>query len=103
MLGADTHLDTVPWFWSDQYDLSLQMAGLVDEGRRTARRDGTDGAFILFHLADDGRLDAASGIGPGDCIAKDIRLAEMLIARRAYPDPALLAQPYIRLKSLLAA
>ena len=46
---------------------------------------------------------AASGIGPGNCIAKDIRLAEMLIARRAYPDPALLAQPYIRLKSLLDA
>jgi hypothetical protein len=46
---------------------------------------------------------AASGIGPGNCIAKDIRRAEMLIARRAYPDPALLAQPYIRLKSLLAA
>jgi 3-phenylpropionate/trans-cinnamate dioxygenase ferredoxin reductase subunit len=36
-------------------------------------------------------------------LQKDIRLAEMLIARRAYPDPALLTQPYIRLKSLLAA
>jgi hypothetical protein len=46
---------------------------------------------------------AASGIGPGNCIAKDIRPAEMLIAHRAYPDPASLTQPYIRLKNLVDA
>ena len=50
------------------------------------RRDLGDGAFILFHLAADGRLVAASGIGPGNAVARDIRLAEMLIARRAAPS-----------------
>ena len=75
----------MPWFWSDQYDLTLQIAGLADEGAQTVRRDLGDGAFILFHLAADGRLVAASGIGPGNAVARDIRLAEMLIAtaRRA--------------------
>ena len=52
----------------------------------TVRRELGDGAFILFHLAPDGRLLAASGIGPGNAVARDIRLAEMLIARQATPD-----------------
>jgi len=99
---AEPHA-AVPWFWSDQYELTLQIAGLPDEGMGTVRRDLGDGAFLLFHIAADGRLVAASGIGPGNAVARDIRLAEMLIARRATPPPEKLAAPETKLKSLLAA
>ena len=95
-------VSAVPWFWSDQHDLTLQIAGLADGADRHVRRDLGDGAFILFHLAPDGRLLAASGIGPGNAVARDIRLAEMLIAKGARPDPAALASPDVKLKSLLA-
>lgn len=100
--GSETHA-AVPWFWSDQYDLTLQIAGLSDEGRGTVRRELGDGAFLLFHLGGDGRLVAASGIGRGNAVARDIRLAEMLIARSARPKPADLAAPEVKLKALLAA
>ncbi|WP_292151018.1 oxidoreductase C-terminal domain-containing protein, partial [Mesorhizobium sp.] len=103
MLGANEAHAAVPWFWSDQYGLTLQIAGLSDEGRSTVRRDLYDGAFILFHLAEDGRLVAASGIGPGNAVARDIRLAEMLIAKRATPAPEALGSQSVKLKSLLAA
>ena len=103
MAGADEAISSLPWFWSDQYDLTLQIAGLPDEGKHTVRRLLGDDAFILFHLADDGRLVAASGIGHGTAVAKDIRLAEMLIGRRACPDPVSLEAPAFKLKSLLAA
>jgi 3-phenylpropionate/trans-cinnamate dioxygenase ferredoxin reductase subunit len=103
MLGAGEAHAAVPWFWSDQYGLTLQIAGLSDEGRSTVRRDLDDGAFILFHLAEDGRLVAASGIGPGNAVARDIRLAEMLIAKRARPAPDALQSQAVKLKSLLAA
>ncbi|PBC08491.1 FAD-dependent oxidoreductase [Mesorhizobium sp. WSM3859] len=103
MLGADEAHAAVPWFWSDQYGLTLQIAGLSDEGKSIVRRDLDDGAFILFHLAQDGRLVAASGIGPGNAVARDIRLAEMLIAGRAKPAPEALGSQAVKLKSLLAA
>lgn len=103
MLGAGEAHAAVPWFWSDQYGLSLQIAGLSDEGKTTVRRDLGDGAFILFHLAEDGRLVAASGIGTGNAVARDIRLAEMLIAKRAKPSPEALGSQDVKLKSLLAA
>ncbi len=103
MLGANEAHAAVPWFWSDQYGLTLQIAGLSDEGKSVVRRDLDDSAFILFHLADDGRLVAASGIGPGNAVARDIRLAEMLIARHARPQAGRLADAGVKLKSLLAA
>lgn len=103
LLGGEAVIDAVPWFWSDQYALGLQVAGLSDEGATTVRRDLGDGAFILFSLAADGRLVAASGVGPGNAVARDIRLAEMLIAKRAHPDPSRLASPDTKLKALLAA
>ena len=101
MLGLVVPYAAIPWFWSDQHDLCLQIAGLPDEGRTEARRELGDGALILFHLAQDRRLVAASAVGPLGRIARDVRLAEMLIARRATPDPASLASPGVTLKSLL--
>jgi 3-phenylpropionate/trans-cinnamate dioxygenase ferredoxin reductase subunit len=100
MLGAGEAVSAVPWFWSDQYDLTLQIAGLAEGAVTTVRRPVGEG-FVLFHLGPDGRLLAASGIGPGNAIAKDVRLAEMMIARGAHPDPEALATAP-NLKKLLA-
>ncbi|NEJ20392.1 ferredoxin reductase [Rhizobium leguminosarum] len=103
MLGFNEAVSAVPWFWSDQYDMTLQISGLAEGAAMHQRRDLGAGAFILFHLDADGRLIAASGIGPGNAVARDIRLAEMLISARAHPNPAALAASDIKLKSLLAA
>ncbi len=103
MLGADVTYDAVPSFWSDQYELTLCIAGLTDAAANSISRDLGEGLSLTFHLAKDGRLIAASSIGPDSKIAKEIRLAEMLIAKRLHPDPMALMSPDIRLKSLLAA
>jgi 3-phenylpropionate/trans-cinnamate dioxygenase ferredoxin reductase subunit len=98
MLGSDDIYQSVPWFWSDQYDLGMQIAGLAGEASRTIRRDIGQDAFILFHLGSDGRLLAASGIGIGNSVARDIRLSEMLISKLVCPDALALADPSIGLK-----
>jgi 3-phenylpropionate/trans-cinnamate dioxygenase ferredoxin reductase subunit len=103
MLGLPGSYAGVPWFWSDQHDLSLQVAGLTDAAVRETPRVRADGAEIWFGLAGDGRLVAAAGIGPGNAVARDIKVAEMLIARRAAPDPAALADAAVGLKTLLRA
>jgi 3-phenylpropionate/trans-cinnamate dioxygenase ferredoxin reductase subunit len=103
LLGVSECYCAVPWFWSDQYELHLQIAGMVDEGPRTIARDLGSESRLFFHLAQDGRLVAASGIGMIGKVAKEVRLAEMLIAKAARPDPAALASPAVKLKGLLAA
>jgi len=101
ILGHDQPISAVPWFWSDQYDLTLQVAGLAEGAATHVTRRLGGNAFIEFHMAQDGRLLAASGISEGNAVARDIRIAEMLIARRARPDPEKLSDPDIRMKSLL--
>jgi 3-phenylpropionate/trans-cinnamate dioxygenase ferredoxin reductase subunit len=102
MLGGSEAYAAVPWFWSDQYDETLQVAGLTDEAVTTVERDLGAGRLV-FGLAGDGRLVAASGVGPNGAIARDIRLAEMMIARRVHPDRTALSSPTVKLKTLLAA
>lgn len=100
MLGADAAFVPQPWFWSDQYDLGLQVAGTPDAGHDLVLRPLADQGELAFYL-EDGQLVAAAGLGVGNGVAKDIRLAQMLIAVGARPDPVALADPGVNLKLLL--
>jgi 3-phenylpropionate/trans-cinnamate dioxygenase ferredoxin reductase component len=103
IMGEKAACDTVPWFWSDQYDLSLQIAGLPSLGASMAARVMDDGAVILFHLTPSGKIVGATGLGRAESIGRDVRLAQILIANRAHPDPALLRDPAAGLKSIVKA
>jgi 3-phenylpropionate/trans-cinnamate dioxygenase ferredoxin reductase subunit len=50
ILGADAPNPEVPWFWSEQFDLKLQMAGLLlDPEQATMRGDRGSDSFSVFH------------------------------------------------------
>lgn len=54
MLGEETVYDPVPWFWSDQYDVKLQIAGLAEGYDRTELvGDPGEGRFALRYFAGD--------------------------------------------------
>jgi 3-phenylpropionate/trans-cinnamate dioxygenase ferredoxin reductase subunit len=101
MLGGSKNHTAVPWFWSDQYELGLQIAGMADMGPVTVARKVNDETLVLFHLADDGTLMGASGIGPGNAISRDIKFAEMMIAKGSKPPQDVLADPAQQLKALV--
>lgn len=101
MLGEEQAYASVPWFWSDQYDLSLQVAGIMVDGGILVKRELDKGGVIQFQLDDAGTLVAVAGVGPGNSVAKDIKIAEKLIEKQARPDETLLADKSVNLKSLL--
>lgn len=82
LLGRPIVHDAVPWFWSDQYDAKIQMAGLPGpDDEILLRGDPAAGRFSLLHLR-DGRLAAVDSIGwPQDHMA-----ARKLIATRPIVD-----------------
>jgi 3-phenylpropionate/trans-cinnamate dioxygenase ferredoxin reductase component len=103
MLGADDAYSNVPWFWSDQYDLTAQLAGIFDLSRPIDQRETGDDTVIVFQCGIDGRLRAAGGVGHGNSVAKDIKVLEKLIERDTSVDPAALRDPDTNLKRLLKA
>lgn len=82
MLGARKAYRELPWFWSDQYDHQLQVAGEPSLGKRSIVRNISDDAEIHFDLNGEGQLVGASGFGPMSGLAKEMRLARMLVERR---------------------
>ncbi len=62
MLGRPTPYAEVPWFWSDQYDLKMQIAGLSRPGDDLVLRgDPTGRKFAVFHLR-KGRVAAVEAV-----------------------------------------
>jgi 3-phenylpropionate/trans-cinnamate dioxygenase ferredoxin reductase subunit len=101
MLDGIGEYEAVPWFWSDQYDSTLQVTGLPSLGERTVARHPGDGSLLTFHLDESGRLVGAAGAGRLGVIAKEIRIAEKMISQRLAPDPDALSDRNLPLKAIL--
>lgn len=82
MLGAGQGISGVPW--SDQYDLTLQIAGLADGAETLVRRDGKDGTVLLFHLAPDGACSPPPASAPVTRSPRRSAWPEMLIAKSGH-------------------
>jgi len=94
ILGGDDAYDQVPWFWSDQYDLKLQIVGLSTGYDRTVLRgDPATRTFSCAYLRDD-RLIAVDAVNN----PKDFMQAKALVAKGATPDPDRLGDAGIPLK-----
>jgi 3-phenylpropionate/trans-cinnamate dioxygenase ferredoxin reductase component len=99
MLGQDAPYRAVPWFWSDQYDIKLQMAGLsAGYDQLVLRGDpATQRSFAAFYLR-EGQLIAADTVSR----PQDFMFARKLVAARTQLDPAQLADESVALKTLAA-
>jgi len=96
MCGGQARHEHVPWFWSDQYDVKLQIAGLsqgYDEA--VLRGDPQSGSFALYYLA-QGELLAVDAVNS----PRDFMTGKRWIAERKHPDAAKLGDTSIDLKTL---
>ena len=97
MLGHPIAYDSVPWFWSDQYDIKLQTVGLLNEyDDVVVRGDIQSNKFSAFYLK-AGRLIAMDAINS----PADFMLSKKLIEAKVHPEKSLLADSSLALKSLL--
>jgi len=94
--GVESHYSQVPWFWSDQYELKLQIAGL-SEGYDDVvlRGDPSNGSFACCYLK-DGVLIAVDAINS----PREFMQSKALIAERAKIDRDKLADAELALKDL---
>lgn len=99
MLGHAVPYDQPHWFWSDQYDVSLQYAGYAPDWDDIVIRGSVDDLdFCAFYLT-GGVLRAAFGIDRGT----DVALARELIAQRRVIETATLADDDVDLAELASA
>lgn len=98
--GKDKVYRSLPWFWSDQYDLKLQIAGLSQGYDEVVIRGDKDASrsFVAFYLK-EGKLISA------DCVNRpqEFMISKKIISEGLPVDPARLADESIAPKELLAS
>jgi 3-phenylpropionate/trans-cinnamate dioxygenase ferredoxin reductase subunit len=95
MLGGEKIYAAVPWFWSDQYELKLQMVGFSADGdTQVLRGDQSTNEFAVFYLKDN-KVVAADAVNS----PREFMVAKQLYGKEV--DPAVLADPEADLKTLI--
>jgi 3-phenylpropionate/trans-cinnamate dioxygenase ferredoxin reductase subunit len=98
MLGQDVVYDRVPYFFSDQYDVGMEYAGLSGPGDEVVfRGDPATREFVAFWLR-DGRVTAGMNVNVWD-VNEHI---QELVRSRATVDRARLVDPDVPLETLVA-
>jgi len=98
ILGGSVAYEAKPWFWSDQYQAKLQIAGLNTGYDRIVTRPGEGGAVSFWYYRGDDLL-AVDAMNDSRAYMVGKRLIEM----GKSPDAAVVADPALDLKALLKA
>ncbi len=102
MMGGQTPYVSHPWFWSDQYDHQLQVSGEPGLAVSTVTRPLEGDDVLVFYSDAHGKLVGACGWGLSSRMSKELKLARTLVERGVAPAAAALADPTVKLKSLLS-
>jgi 3-phenylpropionate/trans-cinnamate dioxygenase ferredoxin reductase subunit len=101
--GSDQPYAEVPWFWTDQHEVNLQIAGAPTPGEvveLVRRGKPKDGRFTVFQLDRDGRVVGGATVNNG----RDMRFVKQLIANNQRPpERAALADPAVKLMEVCRA
>jgi 3-phenylpropionate/trans-cinnamate dioxygenase ferredoxin reductase component len=101
LLGEPSPYRDVPWAWSDQHDLQVQVAGDPLGGAETVTRgdpEGPEGRVVVALRA--GRAVGVAGVGHGNGVGRAVRPIATLIGRGVPVTAAELADPSVDLRGL---
>lgn len=97
LCGRTPPTPEIPWFWSDQYDLKLQIAGLPFDATETVvRGETTSGHFALFHLTAEGIVQAVEAVNAGP----EFMAGKLLIGQGRRVDRVRLRDPAVSMKEI---
>ena len=99
--GIKSEYLSVPWMWSDQFDLNLQLTGLCDDYHEIIERgEDIENGIIHFFIKDD-KIVGACGLGLVGKVGRDIRIASKLIEKQTIVDKKILSDQNQKLNPLL--
>jgi 3-phenylpropionate/trans-cinnamate dioxygenase ferredoxin reductase subunit len=100
--GAPKPYHQVPWFWSDQYDVKLQIAGVpLEIDQKILRGDDSTNSFAWFYFTGDKLTGVTAVNRPAEFMAGRM-LIEKSLKGEAIADPAKLADEAMKPKEWLA-
>ena len=102
IVGKKTSYNEVPWMWSDQFNLNLQLTGICNNYETFIQRGSNVEEGIIYLFLKNRMIQGACGVGVGGKIGRDIRLAGKLSERKIKVTKEILSDKNIKLNKLLS-
>lgn len=99
--GIKTEYTSIPWMWSDQFNLNLQLTGLCDKYDEVIIRGNTLENGIIHFFIKNNKILGACGLGLIGKVGRDIRIASKLIEKNIIVDKKILLDQNTKLNKLM--
>ena len=100
LIGLKTSYSEIPWMWSDQFNLNLQLTGICNDYETYVQRGSTLEEGIIYFFLKNRKIMGACGLGVGGKIGRDIRLAGKLSEKKIKVTKELLSDKNIKLNKI---
>jgi len=99
--GIKTEYSSIPWMWSDQFNLNLQLAGICENFDEIVKRGKDINNGIIYFFLKNQSIKGACGLGIAGKIGRDIRISTKLSEKNVVVDKAILADESQKLNNLI--
>ena len=101
ILGQNLPYMHIPWMWSDQFDLNLQLIGVCNDFDQEIQRGNNLEEGIIYFFIKQKKIMGACGIGKVGKVGRDIRLAGKILETKVDVDIDDIKNKEVKLTTLL--
>ena len=100
--GTKTSYTEIPWMWSDQFNLNMQMTGICNEYDMIIQRGTNVEEGLIYFFTKNSIIMGACGLGIEGKIGRDIRLAEKIAEKKIKVTKEILSDKNLKLNKVLS-
>ena len=102
MSGLKTEYTSIPWMWSDQFNLNLQLTGICENFDEIIERGKDIENGIIYFFLKNKSIKGACGLGVVGKVGRDIRITTKLAEKNVIVDKRILGDESQKLNKLIS-
>ncbi len=99
--GIKTEYTSIPWMWSDQFNLNLQLTGICDDYDEIIKRGNDINNGVIYFFLKNKIIRGACGLGIAGKVGRDIRITSKLTEKNTMVDTQILSDETQKLNKLI--
>jgi len=99
--GIKTEYSSIPWMWSDQFNLNLQLTGICDDYDEIVERGNDINNGVIYFFLKNKIIKGACGLGIVGKVGRDIRITSKLCEKNTIVDTQILSDETQKLNKLI--
>ena len=99
--GVKTEYSSIPWMWSDQFNLNLQLTGICDDYDEIVERGNDINNGVIYFFLKNKIIKGACGLGIVGKVGRDIRITSKLSEKNTLVDTQILSDETQKLNKLI--